>query len=288
MGIDIPAMNEFSRLHDAQIEILVRNATDNLVNSTNFVGRRINDTVRKIAIDSVTQAQLTGGTVQSIRTDLMQQFVDNNITSMKTRNGRNINLDSYAQTVARSTTREAQNQAQINHMRASNKDLVKMSSHATTCPICGPLQGRWYSLSGESKEYPAIYDTAWSSGYELVHPNCRHSFRVVILGLESEETIRLKRAYSNRSFDDPGQPQKALDRYFADQKQTSLRWSDQQQYERYKARLGSDNVPKSFSAFRSMKASNNNNWKDLQNAYAMEGRELKKLQKAILIRPLKF
>ena len=263
MGIDIPAMNEFSRLHDAQIEILVRNATDNLVNSTNFVGRRINDTVRKIAIDSVTQAQLTGGTVQSIRTDLMQQFVDNNITSMKTRNGRNINLDSYAQTVARSTTREAQNQAQINHMRASNKDLVKMSSHATTCPICGPLQGRVYSISGESTEYPPL-DFAYTGGYANIHPNCRHTISPYVPALDDDRAKT--KAFSNRSFDTDPRSQAQIDNYNKEQKENRLRNADKRQWERYKILMPKE-TPKTLSGFRRSKQANSAKYQELQSKY---------------------
>lgn len=37
-------------------------------------------------------------------------------------------------------------------------------------------QGRVYSISGEDKRFPALYETALKHGYSLIHPNCRHEF----------------------------------------------------------------------------------------------------------------
>jgi len=263
MGIDIPTFDDFSKLHHDQIDILVRNATDSLIDSTNYVGRRINDTVRRISIDSVTQAQLTGGTVQSIRADLMQRFVDNNITSMKTKNGRNINLDSYAETVARSTTRESQNKAQMNHMLASNRDLVQMSSHATTCPICAPLQGRIYSISGKSTEYPPL-DVAYSGGYANIHPNCRHVLMPYEPALDMDRAEN--KAFSNRSFDIDPRSKAQKEAYDNEQKDNRLRNRDKRQWERYRMLMPNE-TPKTLSGFRRSKKANSKKFQELQSNY---------------------
>lgn len=263
MGIQVAGYDRFSRLHDGQINILIQNTIDNFETATNFVGRNINDTVRQISIESVRQASLTGGTVQSIRKGLMQKFIDNNILSMQTRNGRNINLRSYAETVARSTTRESQNLAQMNHMRYQDKDLVQMSSHLTTCPVCAPLQGRVYSISGTSTEYPAL-DIAYSGGHANIHPNCRH----VLSPYEPEldEAVNQTREFSNRSFDIDPRSQAQVNNYNKEQKENSKRNYDRRQWERYKMLMPNE-TPKTLARFRKSKRSNSEKYQELESNY---------------------
>ena len=263
MGLKIENYDKFSKLHDGQINILIENSVDDLTNATNFVGRTVRDTVRSISIDSIKQASLTGGNIKTIRTELIQRFITNNVTSMKTKNGRRINLESYAETVARSTTREAQNLAQLNHMRYQNKDLVQMSSHATTCPICAPLQGRVYSISGKSKDYPAL-EFAFAGEHANIHPNCRH----VLTPYEPEldEELQQTKVFSNRSFDIDPRSKSQIDNYNKEQKKNRLRNTDKKQWERYKIVMPSE-TPKTLSEFRKSKKINNEKYKELESKY---------------------
>ena len=263
MGLEALTFDDFSKLHTKQINILIENTVDNFTTATNFVGRTINDTVREISINSVKQATITGGTIKSIRSDLIQKFIDNNVTSMQTKNGRRISLDAYASTVARSTTRESQNLAQINHMTYQNKDLVQMSSHATTCPICAPLQGRVYSISGNSSVYPPL-DIAYTGEHANIHPNCRH----VLTPYEPElDENRLENiSSSNRPFDIDPRSQQQIDNYNNEQKNNRLRNADKKQWERYKTVMPSD-TPKTLSGFRRSKKANSEKYQELQSNY---------------------
>lgn len=263
MGIASATYDQFSRLHQGQIDILIQNTVDNFETATNFVGRNINDTIRQISIESVRQATLTGGTVQSIRKDLTQKFIDNNILAMRTRNGRNINLRAYAETVARSTTRESQNLAQINHMQYQNKDLVQMSSHLTTCPVCAPLQGRVYSISGTSTEYPPL-TRAYTGDHANVHANCRH----VLSPYEPEldEAVNQTREFSNRSFDIDPRSQVQINNYNKEQKENAQRNADRKQWERYRIVMPNE-TPKTLAAFRRSKQANSEKYKELQSNY---------------------
>ena len=263
MGIVSANYDQFTRLHDGQINILIQNTVNNFETATNFVGRNINDTVRQISIESVRQASLTGGTVQTIRKDLMQKFIDNNILAMQTRNGRNINLRSYAETVARSTTRESQNLAQINHMQYQNKDLVQMSSHLTTCPVCAPLQGRVYSISGTSTEYPAL-TMAYTGDHANIHPNCRHT--LLPYEPELDETINQTKEFSNRSFDIDPRSQAQINNYNKEQKENERRNADRKQWERYKIVMPNE-TPKTLAGFRKSKRANSEKYKELESNY---------------------
>lgn len=55
-----------------------------------------------------------------------------------------------------------------------NKDLVILETHRNSCPLCSPMQGRIYSLSGKGR-YPSV-EEAYSHG--VGHPNCKCVFSI--------------------------------------------------------------------------------------------------------------
>ena len=121
----------------------------------------------------------------------------------------------------------------------------------------------------------------WYVANNIITHNCEHRFNAVVLELEDSETIAAKTKFSNRPIENPGQTQKQLDRYYKDQDKKAKKWSDFQQYERYKSRLGEDNVPKSFSGFRAMKKSGNDNWQNLSKSYVNYGITAKRIKEII-------
>jgi hypothetical protein len=96
---------------------------------------------------------------------------DKGITTLVNKQGKAMNLDAYASTVARTTTREATNKGSLQAVQDVGGDLVKISQHFSSCPVCAVYEGRVYSISGKSKEYPPL-DEAFSGGYSTIHPNC--------------------------------------------------------------------------------------------------------------------
>lgn len=61
-----------------------------------------------------------------------------------------------------------------------------------------------YSISGNDSRYPALYKTAFKSGYSIIHPNCRHSWSPYHTELYSEEEKRQALERSNRSWQPDG------------------------------------------------------------------------------------
>ena len=263
MNIKIDDFDTFSKLHEEKIDLLIRNASNQMEVANSYIGRRTKDTVRQISIEATKQAEVTGRTVKQLRQELIDTFIDNKITTIKTKTGRNINIDSYAETVARSTTREAANVARIEHVTANGRNLVKMSSHATTCPICAPLQGRVYSIDGKDDRYPSL-DVAFSGGYANIHPNCRHVILPYVKELDSNASRT--REFSNRSFDIDPRSQTQIDNYNKIQKENAKRNSDKRQWERYKTVMPND-TPKTLSGFRRGKKANSDKYNNLVSEY---------------------
>ncbi len=273
----------FSVINQKAIEAMLTENIASLSIANASLAKNIRDTIAtKIA---------TGETVKQTSKRITEQIYGSGIVnkdgiakgkiSIKCKDGkvRNYEPSKYAETVARSATQETTNTALDNERKRVGSDIIGMTSHFPTCPVCAPLQGRWYSAEPDNKEYPYIRGSngAWKSGYNLVHPNCRHRFFIVITALEDVETIKEMKNFSNRSFKLSAEDEKQLANYWADQKYKSEQWRDLQQYNRYVSRLGADNVPRSFSAFRRMKASNNDNWLQLQEDYRDAGLDIKKI-----------
>jgi hypothetical protein len=71
---------------------------------------------------------------------------------------------------------------------ALDTDIVEVTAHAGARPSHAEWQGKWYSLSGKSKEYPSLEEaTGYGRGDGLKGWNCRHDFYPVIPGI-SERT----------------------------------------------------------------------------------------------------
>ena len=262
-GVEVLSHDKVDKIHNKQIEILVRNTNDDLITGNVFVGRNIRDTIRQITIDTIAESRATGESIAQIRNRLKNRFINENITAIKTKNGRRISLDSYASTVARSVITESENIAVIEHTKANGHDLVRMSSHSTSCPICAPLQGRVYSITGKTKGYPKL-SIAYTGVHANIHPNCKHFLYPYFP--ERDKGRETTKAFSNRSFDIDDRSDRERKAYDAQQERNRKRNADYRQWERYKTVMPSE-TPRSFSGFRKSKKANSKRYQELQSKY---------------------
>ena len=97
------------------------------------------------------------------------------------------NLRDYAETVARTKMREAQTRALEESCKEWENDLVQFSKHADPCPICSPLEGKIFSISGKHPTYPKLTDAERPP----IHCRCEHS-----LNATSEIALRAREKYA--------------------------------------------------------------------------------------------
>ena len=250
-------------IDNRRVMLMAENVAMQFVDAHRFVGRQLNDYIRQAGIEAVSQKFATAATVRETQKILIDKLTSHGITGIRDKRGRLIRLDAYAETVARSTTREATNTATLEQLQAHGYDLVKMSSHASPCPICAPLEGRVYSISGEDTRYPPL-ERAYSGSHANIHPNCLHVLTPYIE--KFDDNADQTRHDSNRSFDTDPRSKAQQDAYNAAQRRNTILRNDRNQWERYRATMP-DQTPKTFSAFRRMKTSNSANWQKLQNNY---------------------
>lgn len=257
LGQDVDSNSaNFNQVHEKAVQSIVNSCYGDLNDANNYVGRRINDAIRQAGLDVVANKFATGQTVRECKNNLVNTLINEGINGIKDKRGRNISLDAYASTVARSTTREATNKAKTTQLTSMGYDLVKMSSHATTCPLCSMYQGRVYSISGKDSDYPPL-DTAFSGDYANIHPNCRHVLIPYIRDLDNNADDLQE--YSNRPFEIAEKDRKAIDDYNKQQVAKRQLRTDRQQYQNYRLALP-DDTPKSFADFRQMKYNDTDKW----------------------------
>jgi hypothetical protein len=265
----------WSVLHQDAIYNLAREMQYNIGNALIGVGRQVQryvdvaraDALRQIGLDQTAIKLASGGTIADMRNAMIRQMQEQGFMTVQYGEGsraRQVPIDTYAQMVARTTSKEAGNTARENQLIENGYDLMMMTKHFPTCSKCAPLQGRVYSISGQDKRFPPI-GVAYPNGYKIVHPNCRHVMTPWIEDFATEVEIAEAVKRSNAPFEDTRNARQVA---LYDEQQAKNRQyrQEQHQYERYKARLG-DDAPKTLAAFRRIKRADGDSWVRLQQNY---------------------
>lgn len=253
----------FAGVHRTSVELLAANLYADLTDATALVGRRVADVYREVALQTTAQMRSTGTLARQGARDLREELLRRGLTGFVDAAGRQWRLDDYAEMTVRTTVIEAGNLGRINQQSEAGYDLVRMTEHHPTCPVCAVYQGRVYSVSGTDKRFPALYETAFGRGFNIVHPRCGHSVSPWIEHLVDDPVADRER--SNQPFDVDPRTQRQRDAYEAGQRRKREMRQDRRQWERYRVELP-DETP-TFSAFRRMKRVNSRRWQDLQAAY---------------------
>ena len=130
------------------------------------MGRRIRATLADAA-----SSRLRGFVPDALREQL-ERTARGEFISITCRDGvvRNYNMRSYGNLVARTATRQAATEGAIARTMELGGDLVTISVHNGSCPLCLPYQGKTYSITGQTPGFPLLTDNARPP----IHPNCRH------------------------------------------------------------------------------------------------------------------
>lgn len=258
-------------IHRSAVETIAENMYAELRSAEQLVGRRVRDSIRQAGLDVAARGLTTGQTVRERKKHLQDILGQQGLTGFVDERGRRWRLDSYAEMVARTTTREATNLGTFNQLTDNGYDLVQMSTHYPTCDICSQYQGRVYSISGTDSRFPALYQTAMSEGYQTIHPNCRHVLTPWVDELATDDERSNAQERSNAPFED-SRSQRELNVYRNEQRRKRWQTETRRMRERYAAILPNDTPPP--GAFARMRQADSDRWKELQGLYRDARREI--------------
>ena len=198
-------------------------------------------------------------TVGDLQGIIQEDLTNGEGTSFKYANGAKMPVGKYAAMLARTTRAETDNLAMIQQALKEGIDLLKCGTVSPTCDICSVYQGRVYSISGKDSRYPALYQTAFKSGYSIIHPNCRHTWTPYHIELYTKEQQEEDRKRSNRSFKPDTdsrafqQTERMREEYAKGQAKMRQWNAEIVEYERMKAFYGKDMPYKTLGGFRRAK-----------------------------------
>jgi hypothetical protein len=131
-----------------------------------FINRMVAGSLRAATKYSAGLAHLTSKDIAAkIRARLIDRIEGGNFIKI---NGKNYDLKSYSELVARTRMRESQTDAVVEMCKEFENDLVFVPPHADPCEeICAEYQGKVFSISGNHPDYPMLPD-----GGPPWHPRC--------------------------------------------------------------------------------------------------------------------
>lgn len=168
----------FAIVDQNAVRSIVTDTFEDLARSNSTMNDFMKRTIRNLAKDAVMANVINGTPVKLSSEQLRDRMLAEGFKGYVKKNGAKIEVDEYAKLVLHTKTMQAHNDGTAIFMMQEGFDLVRISEHKTSCKTCGKYEGKIYSLSGTSKEYPAI--SSIPNGGPPFHPRCRHTYRPYI------------------------------------------------------------------------------------------------------------
>lgn len=183
----------FFKTNDRKAKALIKSVNDDLNNANTGALRMINDEYRQIIHKSAffvangvqTENQATGMAIKEISQkkatmlacdDVSKTFLAGGLNCIEYKNGRRVNIASYAAMAVRTASLRAQLMGEGDFRKSIGRTLVKVTSHGGACKLCTAWQGKVlvddvYS-GGKPDGKHQLLSEAMKQGF--LHPNCRH------------------------------------------------------------------------------------------------------------------
>ena len=164
----------FSAIHQQAMQVLAENAYGRFEDIDQFVGRRVNDVYRALALEATRPGTAGAYTWKRVAQAYREKLAEQGITGFMDSAERKWNIKTYTEMVARTTTRECMINGTANRLLEHGQDLAEITGGTArnTCDICRGWTGRIVSLTGKTPGYPTL-DEARAAG--LFHPRCTHN-----------------------------------------------------------------------------------------------------------------
>lgn len=182
----------FTGVSRQAVEQLQASLLDRLDSANQTLGRRVEDIYARETRRASLRAILgQSGSPRAATNDLMLRLQRDRQVAALARDGgvgfvdsagKRWQLRSYAGMAVRTTTREAVVQGAMTRMVSHGIDLARVSSHASSCSICQPFEGRLVSITGATTEYQG--EAVMTGRVPPFHPNCRHSLAPFVIEVE--------------------------------------------------------------------------------------------------------
>jgi len=165
--------NEKTLFHREAVNMLLKDSYSDfartMTQTVRGAERILTDTARQQIRGKLIAGDIQGQSVDRIARDIRQTFADDGFRVMIDRAGRKWQLPDYSEMLARTNLIKTANEGVVNRLSELGYDLVEWMTADSPCDICDPFDGKIFSVSGNSDQYPAL------DVQPPRHPNCRCS-----------------------------------------------------------------------------------------------------------------
>lgn len=225
------------------------------MNMTKNIEQTVEDVKEEIA-----KGIMYGNTRDKTTKRVQETFLKEGMTSFVTKDGKQLPLDFYSETVVRTKTRTARINAHVNTYEGYGVNLVEVVGASDPCPHCGAYHDMVFSTDGKDKRFPHLN----VRDVFPLHPNCRCSVIPFVAQLEDEDVIQEKIELSKEF--DPTKDRRTEEQKQAYNKMQNARRKARQEvkdYDKIKSVLGND-APKTIGAYRRMKRGKTKGYLEIQ------------------------
>lgn len=190
----------FFRMSDERITALLNEMQQANEQSERAALRYMNDVYRKTILRTAAAMQAGGQTLQQATDAATRDFLDQGIACIRYRNGRRVNISTYAEMALRTAGTRAMLMGEAAQRERLGLDTVLVSQYGACSKTCLPWQGLvyiddvfqpyhgthtpggTYGVSRNGRQYPLL-SVAMQGG--LFHPNCRHTLSTWVEGVST-------------------------------------------------------------------------------------------------------
>ena len=185
---------EFFKTNERKLNSLIKATTHDMEKAEIAVLRMANDRYRKIIFNAQVMANTGAGTYAKTVDMATKDFLSAGINCIQYRNGRRVNIKSYAEMALRTANKRAYLQGEGAKRQEWGIYTVILNKRGNPCPLCAPFVGRVFIddvWSGGPKngispvtgiKYPLLSE-AIKKG--LYHPNCRDAHTTYFEGIST-------------------------------------------------------------------------------------------------------
>lgn len=193
-----PPETGFFGINTKKLDSLKSVVTEDMERAQQAVLRKMDDIYRQTIFRAEIHMSSGAKTLDQAIDMATKDFLDAGIQCIEYKDGRRVNVTSYAEMALRTASQRAILMGEGQQRNKWGVHTVVVSAHANTCDLCLPWQRQIliddvYSLGIPTGQYPLL-SQAMEEG--LFHPNCRHLISTFFPGITSlpkpidEETTR--------------------------------------------------------------------------------------------------
>ena len=185
---------EFFKTNERKLNSLIEATTHDMEKAEIAVLRMANDQYRKIIFNAQVMANTGAGTYAKAVDMATKDFLSAGINCIEYKNGRRVNIKSYAEMALRTANKRAYLQGEGAKRQEWGIYTVILNKRGNPCPLCAPFVGRVFIddvWSGGPKngispvtgvKYPLLSE-AIKKG--LYHPNCKDAHTTYFEGIST-------------------------------------------------------------------------------------------------------